>query len=64
LYIATAGLFLIRYGVFISVIAGMSRKFKIKNIKAIALLLDFILPYINFVQYVLGKKRKERLKWK
>ena len=64
LYVVTGGLFLLRYLVFLIVISQMSKKFEVKKITSVALLLDIILPYINAVQYFLGRIRKERLKWK
>ncbi|MBR4264635.1 MAG: glycosyltransferase [Bacteroidales bacterium] len=64
LYIITGSLFLLRYLLFIRAVYHMSEKFRIKDVKALALLFDIILPYINMVQFVLGRIRKERLKWK
>ncbi|MBR3711844.1 MAG: glycosyltransferase [Bacteroidales bacterium] len=64
LYIVTGTLFLTRYLVFIYTISKAANRFKIKGVKALALLFDIILPYINLVQMILGNIRKERLKWK
>jgi glycosyltransferase involved in cell wall biosynthesis len=64
LYIVTAGLFLLRYAVFMYTVCSMKTKFNIKNITLAAVFYDFILPYLNLVQYIFGKIRKERLKWK
>lgn len=64
LYIVTGMLFLTRYLVFIYTISKAVNRFKIKGVKALALLFDIILPYINLVQMILGNIRKERLKWK
>ncbi|MBQ5453744.1 MAG: glycosyltransferase [Bacteroidales bacterium] len=64
LYFVTGGLFLLRYVIFLIVISRMSKKFQVKNVTAAALIFDIILPYINAVQYIFGKIRKERLKWK
>ena len=64
LYLVTGTLFLTRYMVFIYTISNAANKFKIRGVKALALLFDIILPYINLIQMVLGNIRKERLKWK
>ncbi|MBQ9214843.1 MAG: glycosyltransferase [Bacteroidales bacterium] len=64
LYLVTAGLFLLRLIVFLCTIYGMYNKFQIKKVGLRAVLFDFILPYINSIQYIFGKLRKERLKWK
>lgn len=64
LYIVTGALFLTRYLVFLYTISKAANRFKIKGVKALALLFDIILPYINLVQMILGNIRKERLKWK
>ena len=64
LYLATAGLFLLRYAIFMFTMAKMCKRFKIKSVAMWTIIFDFILPYINAVQYILGQIRKERLKWK
>ena len=64
LYIVTGALFLTRYAVFIFTISKTANRFKIKGVKALSLLFDIILPYINLVQMILGSLRRERLKWK
>ena len=64
LYIVTGALFLTRYLVFIYTISKAANRFKINGVKALALLFDIILPYINLVQMILGNIRRERLKWK
>lgn len=64
LYLITATLFILRYAAFMYAIVNMADKFRIKNIAGWALVFDIVLPYINMVQLVLGKLRKERLKWK
>jgi len=64
LYLLTGTLFLLRYMVFMYTICKTANKFKINGVKALALLFDIILPYINLAQMILGNIRKERLKWK
>ncbi|MCR5456299.1 MAG: glycosyltransferase [Bacteroidales bacterium] len=64
LYLLTGTLFLTRYLVFMYTICKTANKFNIKGVKALALLFDIILPYINLAQMILGNLRKERLKWK
>ena len=57
-------LFLLRYFVFLYTITKTSKRFNIKGVSGWAILFDFVLPYINLVQLLLSKFRRDRLTWK
>lgn len=63
-FFLSGALLLIRYSVFLSTILKMQRKFRITDTAAAAFIFDLILPYVNLIQYILGKIRKKRLTWK
>ncbi|MBR4440468.1 MAG: glycosyltransferase [Bacteroidales bacterium] len=64
LYFITPILFFTRYFVFLYAVSKASSKFNSKGVAASAVLFDFVLPYINIIQLILGKIRKDRLTWK
>ncbi|MCQ2974860.1 MAG: glycosyltransferase [Bacteroidales bacterium] len=64
IYFLTIILFLLRYFVFLYAVLKMANKFKIKGIKLVSILFDIVLPYINLIQLILGKIRKDKLSWK
>ena len=64
LYFITPILFFTRYFVFLYAVSKASTKFNTKGVAASAVLFDFMLPYINIIQLILGKIRKDRLTWK
>ena len=64
IYFVTPVLFFTRYFVYLYAICKASGKFNTKGVAAAGILFDIILPYINFIQLILGKIRKDRLTWK
>ena len=64
LYFITPVLFFTRYFVYLYAISKASGKFNTKGVAAPGILFDIILPYINALQLILGKIRKDRLTWK
>ena len=64
IFFVTPILFLLRYFVYLYAICKASSKFNTKGVAAPGILFDIILPYINALQLILGKIRKDRLTWK
>ncbi len=64
IFFVTPVLFLLRYFVYLYAICKASGKFNTKGVAASGILFDIILPYINALQLILGKIRKDRLTWK
>lgn len=64
LYVVTAALFLIRITLFLNTILRASRRFKVSHVVGWAWIFDLIMPYINLMQMIFGRIRKERMRWK